>query len=795
MKTVVYLLLVLSLANESFAQITSPQPTAPASPFSNSVVFNVGKKQFDFQYTGNDGSLKYEYRPNYGGSLQAIRCVVSDTYKFRPSNFGGMGMMVDNTEIFPWSNGVQYKLVSATASVDTLTTRWRMTFGSDTLNYTYRFHIAGRTLVIEAAADDAISQAFFLDRSEETREPAIIHVAYLTLFNLLYTDGYFTSMFFDWEKTNASELRPVSASFSNTSAYFAQTAYYNPNTVEERRAVKETIYLTASPNLHDVLPNIPNPVSPHKTESADRLIFDLWNSPFSSSQRFVEELQDAGIEKLWVINHVWQYGGYDNQYPDVLPANPSFGGDEGLQELSQAAEDAGYLFALHENYIDMYPNAPSWDANHVSLQSDGSLKNAWFNSSTGIQSFQLKPSLADYYLNLFSPDIHAAYSTTASFLDVHSAISPSDAVDYDDTVPSWGSFVETLRQYRRLPEQLRQFHQGPVSGEGGNHLLSVGYYDDIEAQINTGWWGDRSQGQWLPLLVDFDLFKMHEKMAAHGVGYYERFFSTESGQSVYKPYSLNSTLEYIATELAYGHGGFIPTPHMSEDYLQAAQLEQRHVFPAQRLYAQAEVVKILYNDQGEQVDVSEYIRRHPTTYSDINHGDFMSQVRVEYNNGVIVCVNRHPAKAWLVNLGQAGGWFNYHAVIDGKDALAVGSSSRTDYQLPAKSGWVVYSADGPTNVNSEFGSETAPQQFTLGQNYPNPFNSTTRIEFTVPKQAHVSLHVFNLSGQTVATLVDKSLPEGTYSTKLDAGEWAGGMYIYRMTADDFVDSKKLLLIR
>ncbi len=256
------------------------------------------------------------------------------------------------------------------------------------------------------------------------------------------------------------------------------------------------------------------------------------------------------------------------------------------------------------------------------------------------------------------------------------------------------------------------------------------------------------------------------------------------------PFSLDETLEYIATELAFGHGGFITTPQLSEDYLKVALLEQRHVLTTQRLYAHAEVVRILYNDQGQEIEVSEYIKRHPITFSDIYHEDFMSQVRVEYNNGVIVCVNRHPTREWYVGLGDAGGWFNFHATINGKDSLAIGNFSRTDYQLPVKYGWVVYSPNAST-------SEISPKQFqfTLSQNYPNPFNSTTTIEFTVPKHTHVTIKVFNLLGQTVTTLFNKFLSEGTYTTILDTSALASGVYIYRIKADGFVESKKLLLIR
>jgi hypothetical protein len=780
MKTVLVLLSAFLISNFSSAQ-TPCKPTPPSQPFTNSVSFDESRSRYDFSYEDAGGSLRYEYRPASGGSFRAIRCLINGANGFHPSNVGGMSLLANDEEIYPWSGGVAYKLLSVEITADTLLTNWQMTYGTTVLHFSYRIYISGRTLVIQAIAEDAICPAFYLDRSEETKNPIIIQVPYLTMFNVLFANDVFVSMYLDWEKTNAAEINPLFNYFSTTSAYFAENAFYRPSVSEERRTVDETVYLTVSPSITDVLPNIPNPVSPMKAISADHLVFDLWSSPFASSVNYVERLINAGLEKIWVINHVWQNGGYDNKLPDVLPANSDYGGDSGLQLLSDTAADAGYLFALHENYIDFYPNAPSWNEWDISLNSDGSLKTAWLNTGTGVQSFQMKPSMAASYLEMFSPDIHEQYATTASFLDVHSAISPSGVIDYDEAVPSWGSFREALHLYQALPGKLRQFHEGPVSGEGNNHFLCIGYFDDIEAQINTGGYGNRSQGQWLPLLVDFDLYKMHDLCAVHGVGYYERFFCAESGEPAYKPFSLDFTKEYIATELAYGHGGFIPSPDRSPDFVAVAELEAQHVQSAQRLYADAKVVSIRYNDQGQEVDASEYIRRHPTTFNNIDDADFMGQVRVEYDNGVVVSVNRHPTREWPVHVEATGGSFNVHAIINGQDVTQVGSFSQSDFILPPVSGWLVYVPDPNAGVEEASGN-SRPLSVQLSQNYPNPFNSSTVIEFTLNQPSNTTLQVFNLAGQLVETLINKKVQTGTTRCEWDAGNLAGGVYFYRLTA-------------
>jgi hypothetical protein len=88
-----------------------------------------------------------------------------------------------------------------------------------------------------------------------------------------------------------------------------------------------------------------------------------------------------------------------------------------------------------------------------------------------------------------------------------------------------------------------------------------------------------------------------------------------------------------------------------------------------------------------------------------------------------------------------------------------------------------------------------PMAYSLEQNYPNPFNPTTTIEFALPKQAKVTLKVYNLLGQEVATLVNGTLGAGRYTSEFDAAKLASGTYIYRLSADDFIKTSKMLLIK
>jgi hypothetical protein len=95
-------------------------------------------------------------------------------------------------------------------------------------------------------------------------------------------------------------------------------------------------------------------------------------------------------------------------------------------------------------------------------------------------------------------------------------------------------------------------------------------------------------------------------------------------------------------------------------------------------------------------------------------------------------------------------------------------------------------------------SVTGPDNFLLSQNYPNPFNSNTVIRYKVPGLAtsvHVALKIFDLQGQEVVTLIDENQSAGYHVVDWNASQIATGIYFYRLQAGNFIDSKKMILLR
>lgn len=100
--------------------------------------------------------------------------------------------------------------------------------------------------------------------------------------------------------------------------------------------------------------------------------------------------------------------------------------------------------------------------------------------------------------------------------------------------------------------------------------------------------------------------------------------------------------------------------------------------------------------------------------------------------------------------------------------------------------------DGDTSIETGAG---LPESFVLRQNYPNPFNPATQISFTLPQTTDISLNVYNIQGQRVATLAQGTTQAGTHHISFDASNLASGVYVYRLQAGNEVRVKKMTLIK
>ena len=100
-----------------------------------------------------------------------------------------------------------------------------------------------------------------------------------------------------------------------------------------------------------------------------------------------------------------------------------------------------------------------------------------------------------------------------------------------------------------------------------------------------------------------------------------------------------------------------------------------------------------------------------------------------------------------------------------------------------------------TMLTSISGTADIPDGFSLSQNYPNPFNPATTINYSIPKEALVTLKVYNVLGEEVDILVNEIKQVGNYETNFDASSLSSGIYFYRLKAGDFIETKKMILMK
>ena len=88
-----------------------------------------------------------------------------------------------------------------------------------------------------------------------------------------------------------------------------------------------------------------------------------------------------------------------------------------------------------------------------------------------------------------------------------------------------------------------------------------------------------------------------------------------------------------------------------------------------------------------------------------------------------------------------------------------------------------------------------PTAFALSQNSPNPFNPMTEIAFAVPQDSHVRLRIFNVRGQVVETLVDRTVGAGDHVAMWNAANHPSGVYFYRIEAPGFSETRKMVMLK
>jgi hypothetical protein len=114
-----------------------------------------------------------------------------------------------------------------------------------------------------------------------------------------------------------------------------------------------------------------------------------------------------------------------------------------------------------------------------------------------------------------------------------------------------------------------------------------------------------------------------------------------------------------------------------------------------------------------------------------------------------------------------------------------------EYSFSPDTGYYIAEYNPSVNVNDKNSSLS----FAITQNYPNPFNPSTIIDYSIPKLAHVSIKVYNELGQKVVDLVDEEKSVGNYTIEFNAANLPSGIYFYQLITADFLETKKMILLK
>lgn len=211
---------------------------------------------------------------------------------------------------------------------------------------------------------------------------------------------------------------------------------------------------------------------------------------------------------------------------------------------------------------------------------------------------------------------------------------------------------------------------------------------------------------------------------------------------------------------------------------------------------------------GTQIQPLFPMSGHPTTLT--------GQYQYEPQGGDILLID-----IVLVNLNTGGG-------AEGHAEITAATSGYTAFEIP-----IIYSEDNPPgwqptdasvtivisptagnlpNVGSKFKIDhisfenspldvkevkngILPDEFKLEQNYPNPFNPATNINFSIADEGQVKLEIYNMLGEKISTLVNQYLSAGNYSADWNSGNLTSGTYIYRLTTNNFSETRKMILLK
>jgi hypothetical protein len=525
-------------------------PPNLSSDFKTSLVEESGA--FVLTYTGTDSVIAYRYEPRSGtwSDLEGRWTSPSGTVaSFRPCVGGGVYLQTSKGAVAPESA----THLGTQRQGDTVESRWRLRAGDVTAEVTYRFRLWNKSLVIDVLAPGGQVAEVRLGRAMGLQNPRLVT-------NPFYpADGgrpavavsgspetpLFLSGNVDWYLSNGSILWAANSVTTNGTTYNGGTRYV-PLTNGKRNDCFERFFLTFSPRYEEVLPVVPNPVSPWKHIAGTRLWRAHGASDRKGDARFWTEAHRYGLTQVIVTDHetLWRDGG--ESFTFRTKAAPGKGGDQGAFDYARLMQDQlGFVYGPYNNFTDFAPVNEFWSTDLIARSPDNQLQRAW------MRCYAPKPARAVEYCARLAPEIQRKFRFSTAYCDVHTAVAPWHRVDYDPRVPGAGTFAAVFYSYGEIMLLQKQAWNGPVYSEGNYHAFYCGLTDGNYGQDQSYRPAEN------PWLVDFDLRRLHDLCCNFGMGAPDMFYANAT-QPHATPEQRDAWLDrFLAATVAFGHPGFL----------------------------------------------------------------------------------------------------------------------------------------------------------------------------------------------------------------------------------------------
>jgi hypothetical protein len=290
---------------------------------------------------------------------------------------------------------------------------------------------------------------------------------------------------------------------------------------------------------------------------AGRFVFDIWGGRYTEIAETMKRMAAYGLTDSLLTVHVWQRWGYDYRLPDIYPPQPQLGTVEDMQQIAEICAEHDIPWGLHDNYIDIYPDAAEYSYDHICFTEQGEPIKAWLNKGREAQSYLWRPDhimpFVQRNLKLIKPDL----KPTHYFIDVFTS---RPCFDFYDKQGNFHSMLETRKCWGESFAWIRDYlgDDAPMTSEAGHDQL-VGYIAGSDCQhlqltpTSARFCTKLSCEDW-QRVPWFDAV-LHDKFSLHGVGYSGRYQGGRDRQD----HGIESD-DYISAEILEGHALMIDRP-------------------------------------------------------------------------------------------------------------------------------------------------------------------------------------------------------------------------------------------